>query len=112
MPAGGIRLIPSRGRIAVDRFKNMLAAITPGGIDSVNLRSIGTVALANQTDLALMSGLIVGNTAETMLRPVDCSVLTLVPAGFETPVRARPRRSPAAANVQAVPESSFAMEEM
>jgi universal stress protein E len=32
-------------------------------------------------------GLFIGNTAETVLRQVDCSVLTVKPEGFVTPVR-------------------------
>ena len=32
-------------------------------------------------------GLFIGNTAETVLRQVHCSVLTVKPEGFETPVR-------------------------
>jgi len=31
-------------------------------------------------------GLIIGNTAETVLRMVDCAVLTVKPPGFVTPV--------------------------
>jgi nucleotide-binding universal stress UspA family protein len=32
-------------------------------------------------------GLLIGNTAEAILHQIDCSVLALKPAGFETPVR-------------------------
>lgn len=42
---------------------------------------IGTVARSG------LSGLLMGNTAETILRSTDCSVLAVKPAGFETPVR-------------------------
>ena len=48
---------------------------------------MGTVARTG------LSGLIMGNTAETILRSVDCSVLALKPEGFETPVRAGRRHS-------------------
>ena len=34
----------------------------------------------------VVAGLFIGNTAETVLRHVECSVLTVKPAGFETPV--------------------------
>lgn len=34
-----------------------------------------------------LSGLFMGNTAETVLRSVDCSVLALKPDGFVSPVR-------------------------
>ena len=40
-----------------------------------------------------LKGLIMGNTAETILRSVRCSVLAVKPAGFVTPVKSR-RRSP------------------
>ncbi len=42
---------------------------------------MGTVARTG------LSGLIMGNTAETILRSVRCSVLAVKPAGFETPVK-------------------------
>ena len=47
----------------------------------VSLIVMGTVARSG------LSGLIMGNTAETILRSVSCSVLALKPEGFETPVR-------------------------
>ncbi len=34
-----------------------------------------------------VAGLLIGNTAERILRQVDCSVLTVKPDGFITPVR-------------------------
>jgi nucleotide-binding universal stress UspA family protein len=46
-----------------------------------NLVVLGTVARTG------LSGLIMGNTAETILRSVSSSVLALKPDGFETPVR-------------------------
>jgi len=42
---------------------------------------MGTVARSG------IAGLIIGNTAETILRRVHCSVLAIKPQGFETPVR-------------------------
>lgn len=45
-----------------------------------NLIVMGTVARTG------LSGLIMGNTAETILRSVGCSVLTVKPAGFVSPV--------------------------
>ncbi len=55
---------------------------------------IPRVAAELQTDLLVMgtvsrtgiAGLFIGNTAETVLRQVECSVLTVKPAGFDTPV--------------------------
>ena len=48
---------------------------------------MGTVARTG------LSGLIMGNTAETILRSVSCSVLAIKPDGFVTPVRMSDRRS-------------------
>lgn len=46
-----------------------------------NLIVMGTVARTG------LSGFFMGNTAETILRTVDCSVLALKPEGFQSPVR-------------------------
>lgn len=46
----------------------------------INLIVMGTVARTG------LSGLIMGNTAETILRSVGCSVLTVKPDGFVSPV--------------------------
>jgi len=48
---------------------------------SVDLIVMGTVGRTG------IPGLFIGNTAETVLRQVDCSVLTVKPWGFVTPVR-------------------------
>ncbi len=53
-----------------------------------------TVAREKNVDLLIMGtigrsglpGLIMGNTAETVLQVVDCSVLTLKPDGFKSPI--------------------------
>jgi universal stress protein E len=47
---------------------------------NINLIVMGTVARRG------VSGLIMGNTAETMLRSVRCSILTVKPEGFVSPV--------------------------
>lgn len=47
----------------------------------VDLVVIGTVGRAG------VPGLLIGNTAESVLNAVDCSVLTLKPDGFETPIQ-------------------------
>lgn len=47
----------------------------------IGLIVMGTVARTG------LSGLIMGNTAETILRSVRCSVLAVKPAGFMTPVK-------------------------
>lgn len=43
---------------------------------------MGTVARTG------ISGFFIGNTAEKILRNVNCSVLTVKPDSFETPVKA------------------------
>ena len=54
----------------------------------VDLVVMGTVGRTG------LKGLIMGNTAETILRSVRCSVLAVKPEGFVTPVRiqGRPNR--------------------
>ena len=47
----------------------------------VELIVMGTVSRSG------VAGLLIGNTAEKILRRVDCSVLTVKPEGFVTPVR-------------------------
>ena len=47
----------------------------------VELIIMGTVSRAG------IAGLLIGNTAEKVLRQVDCSVLTIKPEGFITPVK-------------------------
>lgn len=57
-------------------------------------KSIVSLATRQKVDLLVMgtvcrtgvAGLIIGNTAEKVLNKVDCSVLTLKPEGFVTPV--------------------------
>jgi nucleotide-binding universal stress UspA family protein len=44
---------------------------------------MGTVARTG------ISGFVMGNTAETILSQIDCSVLAIKPPGFETPVAPR-----------------------
>lgn len=53
----------------------------------IGLIVMGTVARTG------LSGLIIGNTAETILRSVECSVLAVKPEGFRTPVKVGRRRS-------------------
>ena len=51
----------------------------------IDLLVMGTVCRTG------VAGLIMGNTAEDVLRHVDCSVLTVKPDGFKTPVTTRSR---------------------
>lgn len=48
---------------------------------AVDILIMGTVARTG------VPGLIMGNTAETILNQIDCSVLVIKPPGFKTPVR-------------------------
>lgn len=50
---------------------------------SIGLIVMGTVGRTG------LSGLFMGNTAETILRRVDCSVLAVKPDGFESPIKLR-----------------------
>ena len=58
-------------------------------------RLIPALAAAKEVELIVMgtlsrsgvAGLLIGNTAEKVLRQVDCSVLTVKPEGFITPVK-------------------------
>ncbi len=59
---------------------------------------IPELARAREVDLIVMgtvsrtgiAGLLIGNTAEIVLQQVDCSVLTVKPEGFVTPVKLEP----------------------
>jgi nucleotide-binding universal stress UspA family protein len=46
---------------------------------------MGTVAHSG------VGGLFIGNTAEAILEPIECSVLAVKPEGFETPVSSEGR---------------------
>ena len=56
---------------------------------------IPTLVEEKQADIVVMGtvartgieGFFIGNTAEKILRNVDCSVLTVKPEGFETPIK-------------------------
>ena len=58
-------------------------------------KEISVVATQLEADLVVMGtvartgipGFIMGNTAETILNQLDCSVLAIKPAGFKTPVK-------------------------
>jgi universal stress protein E len=59
------------------------AQVIPAAVQRmhVDLVVMGTVARVG------IAGLLIGNTAETILEQLDCAVLTLKPRGFESPVR-------------------------
>jgi nucleotide-binding universal stress UspA family protein len=48
---------------------------------SIELLVLGTVGRSG------LAGMLIGNTAEEILRRVDCSVLALKPDGFQSPVK-------------------------
>ena len=52
----------------------------------VRRRNITTIVMGTVARSGI-AGLIIGNTAERILKRVDCSVLAVKPQGFETPVR-------------------------
>lgn len=54
------------------------AAVQELGADLLTMGTVGRVGLA---------GFIIGNTAETILEAIDCSVLAVKPPGFRTPVK-------------------------
>ncbi len=67
----------------VHLIKGQAGDVIPNLAESleVDLVVIGTVGRTG------VPGLLIGNTAETILNAVDCSVLTLKPEGFETPIQ-------------------------
>ena len=103
LPSGQVDLL--RGAVAEEHQRRLDELVADAGVFDVNgqvhlvsgdagrvlpdlahrlhasLIVMGTVARSG------LSGLIMGNTAETILRSVSCSVLALKPEGFETPVR-------------------------
>ena len=68
----------------VHLIKGSAAEIIPAFVEEqkVDLVVIGTVGRSG------IPGLLIGNTAERVLNAVDCSVLTVKPEGFETPIEA------------------------
>ena len=67
----------------IDLTKGNPTEILPSRVSErgINLIVMGTVGRTG------IQGLFIGNTAETVLSRVDCSVLAVKPEGFETPVR-------------------------
>ncbi|MDE0372386.1 MAG: universal stress protein [Rhodospirillales bacterium] len=68
----------------VHLVKGSAAEIIPKFVEEreIDLVVIGTVGRSG------IPGLLIGNTAERVLNAVDCSVLTVKPEGFETPIEA------------------------
>jgi nucleotide-binding universal stress UspA family protein len=67
----------------VHLIKGRAGDVIPDLVEKIeaDLVVIGTVGRAG------VPGLLIGNTAEEILNAVDCSVLTLKPEGFETPIQ-------------------------
>jgi nucleotide-binding universal stress UspA family protein len=57
--------------------------------NEIDLLVMGTVARTG------IPGLIIGNTAETVFSQVSCSILTIKPSGFKSPVKLTARYSKA-----------------
>ncbi len=70
-------------KTSVHLIKGRAGEVIPAFVEKreVDLVVIGTVARGG------IPGLFIGNTAEKVLSEVDCSVLTLKPEGFETPIK-------------------------
>ena len=75
---GSVHLVSGDPRDALPRLARLL---------DIGLIVMGTVARTG------VSGLLMGNTAETILRSVDCSVLAVKPEGFVTLVKLGGRRT-------------------
>jgi nucleotide-binding universal stress UspA family protein len=103
LPAAEVdRIVRDTGATHRAWLSGLLARHPLSGIrHSVHLRrgepaeAIIELAAKSRSDLIIMGtigrtgipGLFIGSTAETVLGQVDCSVLTVKPAGFDTPVR-------------------------
>ena len=76
------------------RFKNILCVVDTRTSCKHALQRTFKLAENNQAHMIVMGtvgrtvfpGLIMGNTAETILNDIDCSVLAIKPPDFETPV--------------------------
>ena len=77
-----LKRYPYERRI-VHLVKGRAASLIPQAVEEldVDLVVMGTVGRTG------VPGLVIGNTAETVLGSVDCSVLTLKPEGFESPIK-------------------------
>ena len=71
-------------RRTVHLVKGRAGSLIPKAVEEldIDLIVIGTVGRTG------VPGLLIGNTAETVLNSVECSVLTLKPEGFESPLKA------------------------
>jgi nucleotide-binding universal stress UspA family protein len=78
---GAIHMVSGEPGVVLPRLADRL---------DIGLIVVGTVGRTG------LRGLIMGNTAETILRSVHCSVLAVKPEGFVTPVKPQRRSSPRA----------------
>jgi len=71
------------GDIAIAHLKGNAASLIPAQVAAqrVDILVMGTLARAG------VAGYMIGNTAENVVQAVDCSLLTLKPAGFVTPIK-------------------------
>lgn len=75
---GSIHMVSGDPREALPRLVRRLG---------IGLIVMGTVARSG------IPGLLIGNTAESILTQIDCSVLAVKPEGFVTPVKLGRRRA-------------------
>lgn len=66
------------------RFKNILCAVEPGKACKPSMERVIAQAEKNQTNLPVEFE--IRCTLGAILNQIDCSVLTIKPRGFETPV--------------------------
>lgn len=76
-----------RHRIPDDTVVHFLEGRPDKAIRQVVLRRNITTIVMGTVARSGIPGLIIGNTAERILRSVSCSVIAVKPQGFETPVR-------------------------
>ena len=72
---------PSASHVHVLRGEPAQALIDFSSERDIDVLIIGTVGRSG------LSGLLIGNTAETLMNKVGCSIVAVKPAGFQTPIR-------------------------
>lgn len=83
----GLAALIERHPIPSDTAIHFLEGSPAKVIREVMLRQLINVIVMGTVARTGIEGLLIGNTAETILRQVDSSVLAVKPHGFETPVR-------------------------
>lgn len=71
----------------MERFKNVLCVIGLNNAPTNLLERAVTLAGKNRAVARTgIPGFVMGNTADTILKQIDCAVLATKPPGFATPV--------------------------